>query len=222
MSKTARESETFEDPFFDSSGSEQTEMQKSSNSMTEADFVTVFLREQTPESFSAIVDEYTEMLRRMIYRIVMNEHDTDDIVQESFVDAYHRCGSFKGKSKFSTWLCRIAYNKAYGFLRKKYGKNHLQLNEEQHERRAGTTFRPDAALNASESLDQITNAMKSLPEYLRMTITLIAIDEVSIGEAAFIMDCPKATVYWRLHKARKMLKKKLGHLMSQRKGGTYE
>ena len=77
---------------------------------------------QCPEAYSRLMDENIDMVRRVVYRIVLNEHDTDDVVQEAFVKAFQKMKSFKGVAKFSSWLCRIAYNEAYMFLRKKDDK----------------------------------------------------------------------------------------------------
>jgi len=74
------------------------------------------------EAFSRVMDEHIDQVRRVVYRIVLNAYDTDDIVQETFIKAFHKIDSFKGAAKFSSWLCRIAYNEAYLSLRKKDNK----------------------------------------------------------------------------------------------------
>lgn len=180
----------------------------------ESKSVEIFLKDQNPANFSPVVDENIGMLRRFVYRIILNEHDTDDIVQNTFIAAYDRIGSFKGKSKLSTWLCRIAYNNSLSFLRerKRYGiYNDLENSDEIGNQKSKETA--DGHIHNSEQMNIIMKAVASLPEHLRAAITLTAVEEKEMEEAAYILGCPKATLYWRLHKARKILGKKLGDIL---------
>lgn len=181
--------------------------------MQESQAVETFLREKTPETFSPVIDEHIGMLRPFVYRIVLNEHDTDDIVQEAFITAFNKADSFKGKSKFSTWLCRIACNRSMTMMRD--GRNTIvTYGGDCPEIMDSRTFNtPDKPMISSETQNRVMTAVSALPEYLRAAITLIAIDEKEPAEAAYILGCNKATLYWRIHKARKILGKELGDLL---------
>ncbi len=181
--------------------------------MQESATVETFLKERTPEAFSPVIDEHIGMLRSFVYRIVLNEHDTDDIVQESLLAAYTSADSFKGNSKFSTWLCRIAANRSFSILRK--GRRTIVTDGEDcpEMKDASTSHTPDRPMIGNETHGQVMTAISALPEHLRAAITLIAIDEKDPDEAAYILGCPKATLYWRIHKARKLLAKDLGELI---------
>lgn len=71
------------------------------------------------KAFAFLVDKYKVLVYTVAFRILRNHEDTEEIVQDAFVKAYHALGSFEKKSKFSTWLHRIVYNSAISKTRKK-------------------------------------------------------------------------------------------------------
>ena len=76
-----------------------------------------FLNSGTPEDFECLIRANLDKVRRVIYRIVLNVEDCEDLVQETFIKAYQKIHTFQQKSKFSTWLCQIGVNLAISFLR---------------------------------------------------------------------------------------------------------
>ena len=167
---------------------------------------------QCPEAFSKLMDENIDMVRRVIYRIILNQHDTDDVTQETFVSAFTNIGTFKGKAKFSTWLCRIAYNKAYMFLRK---KEKGKVSDAVIDQMPGSTqLHADAEIKTTETNHEIMLALKELPENQRAAITLTAMEGKSVKEAAYILNCSVMSLYWQLQQTRKKLSKQLLHLMN--------
>ena len=178
---------------------------------TESLTVNNFKNNPAPETFNPVVIEYYGMVRKMAYRIVLNESDAEDIAQEVFISAYSNFSSFRWKSKLSSWLCRIACNKAYSLLRER--KDTIINIEDEPHISGSKSLHPDKNIVSDESNIEITEALASLPDYLRAAITLVTIDDVPAEEAALILNCNKATLYWRLHKARKLLKEKLEHLL---------
>lgn len=176
--------------------------------MPNQDIVARFIRERSPEAFAGVVDAHAEPLRRTIFKITLNAHDADDVVQEAFITAYNKIESFKGTAKFSTWLCRVAINIAYSRQRKlrpetSWAPEHDALRE---------ASPPDAAMSGEEKHRDISAAIAGLPDKLRAALTLVVVEEMDMDEAAYALGCPKATVYWRVHKARKILKVKLEHI----------
>ena len=67
--------------------------------------------------FALLVDRYKDMVMAVAMRVVKNREDAEDLTQDVFIKAYTSLGKFKGESKFSTWLFRIAYNEALGLCR---------------------------------------------------------------------------------------------------------
>ena len=71
------------------------------------------------DAFSEIVIKYQTTVYNLAFKMVRNEQDALDIAQETFLRIYSSLGSFKGGSRFSTWIYRIAYNQAIDFIRRK-------------------------------------------------------------------------------------------------------
>ena len=70
--------------------------------------------EQPPITFDSIVEEHSSFARNIARRILSDEHDVEEAVQEAFLSAYRAFPNFKGKSKVSTWLYRIVVNARWG------------------------------------------------------------------------------------------------------------
>jgi RNA polymerase sigma-70 factor, ECF subfamily len=153
--------------------------------------------------FAQLIDDKLPMLRRIVYRIVYNESDTDDVIQSALLKAWKSYDSYRDNAQFSSWICRIACNQAYDLFRKRQretGKLELfSIHADETDN--------NAALDRFADVEQ---AMKELPKKLHAALTLTAFEEMAPNEVAAIMGCTTATVYWRIHKARKILKKNLG------------
>ena len=176
--------------------------------MSESQAVQQFLLERSHDNFNMVVDENFELIKKVVFRLLLNEDDALDVVQETFITAYQKVDQFKGNAKFSTWLCKIAHNNAYSFLRKRK-LNCISFND-LLEPVASKLDHPDSKMHREELQLEINNALSTLTPELRATLLLITVDEVPIDEAVEILNCNKATIYWRIHKARKMVKKALG------------
>src|ERR1043165_3145992 len=74
-------------------------------------------REGDPDAFRLLVDKHSRVIFRVAYRMTGNEHDADDVVQETFLRAYKQLDSFEERANFSTWLHRIAVNCSLDLLR---------------------------------------------------------------------------------------------------------
>ena len=144
----------------------------------------------------------------MISQMVINDADADDLTQEVFLRAIRGINGFQGKSRLSTWLYRIAMNTVHDFLR---GQNRPQpapgeVLEDLADLRAST---PERLAIAGELNNAISAAVGSLPPTLRAAVVLTILQGLRVHEAAEIEGCTAATMYWRIHKARKILKKRL-------------
>jgi RNA polymerase sigma-70 factor (ECF subfamily) len=78
------------------------------------------LQKGNPEEFSRLVDTYSSKIYRLAIKILNQQQDAEDILQETFLKAYRGLKSFDGRSKISTWLFRIATNEALMVLRRKH------------------------------------------------------------------------------------------------------
>lgn len=170
------------------------------------DLLEQFFQTRSPNDFEPIVKANMKMVYRIIYRIVLNKEEAEDLVQETMVRAYEKIDTYRGQSKFSTWLCQIGLNMALTSKRKKKYV-HVDFMDVVLEAPANNT--PDRVTESSEELKKIHQAIAGLSAKLRAVITLSVFEEMDITEIASVLKCPQATVYWRLHQARKILNKKL-------------
>jgi RNA polymerase sigma-70 factor, ECF subfamily len=156
-----------------------------------------------------LVVRHTGKVRAMIYTMVLNEADADDLTQEVFLRAVRHIGSFRREARFSTWLYRIAVNTTRSHLKRR--RSPLDgFNGDQPESAGPLALEPDNAIMNGELDGEISRALAGLPPDLRAAITLTVIQGMDVREAASVAGCLRATMYWRVHEARKRLKRRLG------------
>ena len=170
------------------------------------------------KAFNLLVVRYQHKVASLVSRYVP-PGDIADVVQESFVKAWRALDSFRGDSAFYTWLYRIAVNTAKNYL---VAQGHrppssdVDANEAENSERAGALkeISNPENLMLSEELRQIVfRTIESLPEDLRMAITLRELDGLSYEEIAAIMDCPVGTVRSRIFRAREAIDNKVQPLI---------
>ncbi|WP_334119604.1 RNA polymerase sigma factor RpoE [Limnobacter sp.] len=171
-------------------------------------------------AFNLLVSKYHRRVGRLLTRMVRNQEDIEDIVQETFIKAYRAIGNFRGDSAFYTWIYRIAINTAKNLLVTQ-GRRPSTLKESNDG--DSETFEDNAALSnidTPESLYQtkqigeaVNEAMAALPEELRSAIVMREIDGLSYEEIAAAMDCPIGTVRSRIFRARESIAAKIKPLL---------
>ncbi|MCE2746601.1 MAG: RNA polymerase sigma factor RpoE [Burkholderiales bacterium] len=171
-------------------------------------------------AFNLLVSKYHRRVARLLTRMVRNQEDIEDVVQETFIKAYRAIGNFRGDSAFYTWIYRIAINTAKNLLVTQ-GRRPSTLKESNDV--DGETFEDNAALSnidTPESLYQtkqigeaVNEAMAELPEELRSAIVMREIDGLSYEEIAEAMDCPIGTVRSRIFRARESIAAKIKPLL---------
>lgn len=171
-------------------------------------------------AFNLLVSKYHRRVGRLLTRMVRNQEDIEDVVQETFIKAYRAIGNFRGDSAFYTWIYRIAINTAKNLLVTQ-GRRPSTLKESNDG--DSETFEDNAALSnidTPESLYQtkqigeaVNEAMAALPEELRSAIVMREIDGLSYEEIAAAMDCPIGTVRSRIFRAREAIATKIKPLL---------
>jgi RNA polymerase sigma-70 factor, ECF subfamily len=168
------------------------------------------------DNFHLLIRPYERQLYRTALALMKNEAEAEDVVQDAVLKAYRKLASFRGDSKFSTWLIAITLNEARARLRKD-GRAALDSLDAQREDNgdftpaALTDWRevPLAALERREIRDLIQRAVAGLPDTYREIVTLRDVEELSVNETAAVLGISIALVKVRLHRARMMLQKKL-------------
>ena len=147
-------------------------------------------------------------LRQIIYPIVLNHSDADDLTQEACLRAARALPDFRGESGFSTWITRIGINTALAFLRSRKRLPPVDGGESLADLCSPLDNPRDAAATA-ENDARVEAALAELPPELRAAITLTVLQGLTPAQAAEACGCLTATLYWRVHQARKLLKRSL-------------
>ena len=140
--------------------------------------------------------------------LVRNDHDAEDIVQESFLKAYKAQESFRG-GETKTWMLAIVRNTAMDFLRRCKSSATTTLDEPGYEPRDDSPD-PERALLEQSRRDRVRQAISQLEPEFREAIVLREIEGLSYKEIAAVLNIPMGTVMSRLSRARNLLLVELG------------
>lgn len=153
-------------------------------------------------AFEKLVIKYKSLIYTLVFRIVNNIEDAEEVSQDVFIKAYKNLSSFNFKSKFATWLYRIAYNEAINKLKsgKKFS-SFIEIKEKLYEIAGEET---DKYENIDKSY-YVDIAMQSLGESERFIVTLFYYEDLSIKEISNITDFSIANIKVKLLRARQKL-----------------
>ena len=173
------------------------------------------LKQGDESAFKSIVETWQNMVYNTALGIVQNAEDAEDIAQETFVQVYQSIKSFKGESKFSTWLYRITIAKALDHERRKKRKKRFAFVKSLFGEESEVVVHPPDFHHPGVVLDQKENAavlfqaIGQLPENQRVAFTLHKVDGLSYQEVSEVMDTSVSSVESLMHRAKTNLKKKL-------------
>ncbi|WIF71096.1 RNA polymerase sigma factor RpoE [Proteus vulgaris] len=169
-------------------------------------------------AFNLLVIRYQHKVASLISRYVP-QGDVPDVSQEAFIKAYRAIGSFRGDSAFYTWLYRIAVNTAKNYLvaqGRRPPSNDLDASDVENFESPNALkeiSNPENLMLSEELRRVVFHTIESLPEDLRVAITLRELDGLSYEEIAVIMDCPVGTVRSRIFRAREAIDNKVQPLI---------
>lgn len=181
--------------------------------MTDEQLADAYRRDRHRRDLDLLLGRYVGRLRGMIHGMVLNQHDADDLTQEVFLRAIRGLEQFNGRSKFSTWLYRVAINTTHRFLERRARspvRETTALNEPTDPRGQ----EPDRRAMQAEMQGDITAGLAGLSPPLRAAMVLMTLEGLPAEEAAEIEGCSTGTMYWRVHEARKILKTRLAKYLS--------
>jgi RNA polymerase sigma-70 factor, ECF subfamily len=176
------------------------------------------------DAFETLVQPHWGALLRVTQRILRNREDAEDTVQTALLNAWRNLKTFQGRSRFSSWLTRIAINCAFMRLRAARFKNDLSLDEMVHGG-VQTGFHicdarpnPEHEFAAREILSLVGDVINRLePHYLEV-IEMGIVRELRGKEAAQSLGVPVTTVKSRLYRARAIVAQSMQpHLRSRRR-----
>ena len=156
------------------------------------------------EAFAWLVDQYRDMIYTVCLRMLGSDADAEEAAQDAFVKAYRSLASFQGRSKFSTWIYRIAYNQCISLIRKRVKMIDLVDEVPEGEISEGDLSGLDA-LSAEERSKYLHMAIEALPETDSVVITLFYYEELSLEEIAEITGLTSSNIRIKLHRSRKKM-----------------
>jgi RNA polymerase sigma-70 factor (ECF subfamily) len=165
--------------------------------------------EQARLTFEDIVEQYTDFVYNLTYRILNNHADAEDATQDAFLQAYRNFGRFRGESKVSTWLYRIAVNAALMKLRKDRNKKLLTQTGYDDMELASPADGPEKLALNSELREFLEQGLDLLPPHLRTVVVLRDVQGLSNEEAARVVSLSVSSLKARLHRGRVLLRKSL-------------
>ena len=161
-------------------------------------------------SWERIVEEHSDRVYRLAYRLTGDRHDAEDLTQEVFVRVFRSLDRYT-PGTFEGWLHRITTNLFLDQARRKQRIRFDALSDERADRLTSSSPSPDTAYADQTFDDDIETALATLPPDFRAAVVLCDVEGLSYEEIAEIMDAKLGTVRSRIHRGRTMLRKALAH-----------
>lgn len=173
-------------------------------------------RQGDTAAFGELVRRHQDRLYNVVYRLVGNAEDAQDVVQEAFLSAYQSLDGFKGDARFFTWLYRIAFNTAVSHKRRQRVIVSLDANRSRgglpEPLDCSEETRPGYALEQADQERLVHEALQRLSPEHRAVLVLKDLEGQKYETMAEILQVPIGTIRSRLHRARLELRELLERL----------
>jgi RNA polymerase sigma-70 factor (ECF subfamily) len=163
-------------------------------------------------AFDILVARWQRKIRGAAYRVVRSDEEAQDICQEAFLKAYRGLPSFKGESRFSSWLYQIAINLSRDRLRRRKTRNWVSLDDLEDASPYASPRAPaegERFVEALEVHELVASAVAALPEEQREAVILKEYQGLTFPEIAEIQGVPVSTVKTRLYRGLSVLRERL-------------
>lgn len=164
------------------------------------------------KAYAVLVERYKGLVHNLVFRIVGDAEEAEDIAQEAFVKAYLSLRSFRGESRFSTWLCRIAMNRCKDLLRRRGRAVSIDAAQEGGPRMSDLTDDRDtpAVIVERHERDAVLHrALAKLPFKYREAVVLRHIEGMDFNEMGTILGIHAGAAKVRTFRGREMLRRLL-------------
>lgn len=167
------------------------------------------LKNKDMDAFDLLYDKYSTLIYRTACLIVGNTTDSEDIVQETFLQAYLHCNELRNNSSFKYWLLQILHRTAWKLEKK---RKREQPDEQIYDRLSTTTMEsPVTEILKSEQSHLLWETVQHLEYKQRTVVILYYYNELPTKQIARILGCMEGTVKSRLFSARNNIKKEMGN-----------
>jgi RNA polymerase sigma-70 factor (ECF subfamily) len=173
--------------------------------------------------FARLVDAYSTQIYRLALKMLADEQDAEDVLQNTFMKALQSIKKFEGRSSLSTWLYRIAVNEALMALRRHKPTVSVAMDyeDDENEIQHPTQFTdwcclPEKDLLSAEAKKHLDKAIQRLPEKLRVVFLLRDVEGLSIRETSEALDLTETAIKTRLLRARLNLREQLSSYYGER------
>ena len=176
------------------------------------------VREGDLSAWGELIRIHQDRLYNSIVRVVGHPDRARDVVQDTFIQAIENISRFDGKSQFSTWLYRIAFNRAMSIYRKHKSEVSLEVARENagDETMADSQDQPEDRVLQSELVEEVHQALEQLSAEHRAVIVLREIEGCEYEQIAEILEVSLGTIRSRLHRARSEMRRLLRGYFDQR------
>jgi len=160
------------------------------------------------DAFKQVIEDHKRLVAHIVFRLVNNTTDREDLCQEVFIKVYQNIAKFRHQCKLSTWIGKIAYNTSLNYLQKKRALLFEDITQEQSiDSVKGYQSTPHELMESSDISHKLQMEINQLSDTFRTIITLYHLQEMSYKEIGQIMDLPEGTVKSYLFRARRQLRK---------------
>lgn len=162
-------------------------------------------------AFSELIEKYKKLVFHIVFQIIRDTEEREDICQDIFIKVYQGLRGFKGDCKLSSWVGRIAYNTSLNHI----GKRHDELWVDVHSQEGllesvnGNGHQPDHLAAISNYSEILRIEIGRLPQQQKLIISLYHFDELTYKEISDMTGLPDGTVKSYLFRARQSLKERL-------------
>ncbi len=188
---------------------------------TDAALLAAFHAPDPTEALVGLFARFADPLYRLAFSLVRDEALAEDVVQDTFLSALEHRFQFEGRSSLSTWLYRIAYNRAQTLLR---ARETVPLPDPDAGEEDAPPFvpaslvewheTPETIIARAETRGELEQAIAALPGTLRGVFLLRDVNELSTAETAGVLGISEAAVKVRLHRARLELRERLAQVFA--------
>lgn len=160
------------------------------------------------EAFGDLVGEYSERLYWQIRKIVIAHDDANDVLQNTFIKVWTNINNFRGDSKLSTWLYKIAINESISFINKQRAQNNLSIDDS--DSFLISKLESDEYFDGDEAQTRLQKAIIALPEKQRIVFNLKYFEEMKYEEMSALLDTSVGALKASYHHAVKKIEDFLG------------